>query len=210
MVLYICLMCCCYCLLLSALLLFVVVGCWLLLSVCLSCDSFHDVVGCCSPLLLYWIGDSCWLLNWIELKLNWNWIVVHRCQSKLCLLGLGSGGFCTAVHCVVVGVVATVVICCVDCWMIVDCRLLQSCSMMLLVVDLSCTLFYVDVLDWRLLLYWSEDCCSLLDWNWTGWIEIELVGLKLSWLNWNWMDLKLVGWIVVDRRHKQAMPVGLG
>ena len=180
-------------------LLLVVSCCWLLLSVCLSCDSFYvDVLEW--RLLLYWSEDCCSLLDWnwfgwieielVDLKLNelgWNWInlklvdwiVVHRRQNKLCLLGLGSGGFCISIsQCDVFVSVVVVIYCVVDdscqLW-IVGCPLSIICWL-LLNVCLSYELFYVDVMYWRMLLYWNENWCSLLDW-------IELVGLKLNWLD---------------------------
>ena len=115
----------------------------------------------------------------------------HRRKSKLCLLGLGSGGFCLAVSlCVAFVVVATVVICCVDCWMIVDCWLLQS-------FLFCCELSHVVVLEWRLLLYCIGDCCWLLNW-----LELKLI-LKLNW-NWYWK------WFVLHRRQSKLCLLGLG
>ena len=198
-------MCCCYCCCYLCCLFFV--GCCGLLWFGAECLSQLQVVLCwCIGLktvvvlewrLLFIVGLKLnWLdwnwTGWIEIELidcwikltsNWiGWMVIDRCQSKLYPLGLGSGGFCTAVSQCDVFVVVVVIYCVVDdscqLW-IVDCPLSIICWL-LLSVCLSCTLFYVDVLNWRLLLYWSEDCCSLLDWNWTGWFEIELVGL--SWL----------------------------
>ena len=74
---------------------------------------------------MYWTEDCCCIgvktgvHCWIELKVNWNgywnwnWIVLHRRQSNLCLLGLGSGGFCTAVKKRVV-----VIVYCYLCWLL--------------------------------------------------------------------------------------------
>ena len=184
-------------LLFSVVLLFVVDCCWLVLSVCLRCVLFHEVVGCllfvncCLLFFVFWLDwnwtggfEIEWIdLIWIELIWNWiGWMVVDRRQSKLCLFGLGSGGFCSSVSQCVVFVVVVVIYCIVDdsFWLlIVDCPLSIVNCQLLLSVCLSCELLHDVVGHWSpLLMYWIGDWFGLnwneLNWNWTSWIEIEL------------------------------------